>query len=65
MSKGVHVTEHDDGSISVQLHIVVDHGVNLRAVGESIIGEVYYKVSSATGVPVNRVDIFVDSMVVI
>ena len=64
MSKGVNVHEHDDGSISIELHIVVDHGVNLRALGESIISEVHYKVSSATGVPVKRVDIYVDSMAI-
>ena len=64
MSKGVRVTYDDNGSISVELHIVVDHGVNLSALGESIVKEVSYKVAGATGIPVNRVDVFVDSMVI-
>lgn len=64
MSKGVSVQFNDDGSISVDLHIVVDHGVNINAVCRSIMSEVSYKVSNATGVPVREVQVFVDSMLV-
>lgn len=64
MSKGVSVSFNDDHSAVISLHIVVDHGVNITALGRSIMGEVSYKVSEATGVPVSRVDVFVDSMLV-
>ena len=40
----------------------MDHGINIAAVGPAIINEVSYKVNQATGVPVARVDVFVDSM---
>ena len=62
MSKGVDVRFEDDGSISIDLHIVVDHGVNLTALGSSIISEVSYKVSAATGVRVRSVGVYIDSM---
>lgn len=62
MSKGVEVHFEEDGSISVELHIVVDHGVNLSALSESIMSEVGYKVTAATGVTVNQVDVYIDSM---
>ena len=62
MGKGVFVSFGEDGAVSVALHIAVDQGVNLAAVGRSIIGEVSYKVEQATGVPVKRVDVFVDSI---
>jgi uncharacterized alkaline shock family protein YloU len=62
MSKGVGVRLNDDGSVSIDLHIVVDHGVNIRALAGSIMNEVSYKVSKATGVPVKNVDVFIDSM---
>ena len=39
MSKGVHVEFHEDGSITINLHIMVDNGVNLNAVGASIISD--------------------------
>ena len=62
MSKGVNATFADDGSISLELHIVVDHGVNISALAHSIINEVSYKVNQAIGVPVARVDVYVDTM---
>lgn len=62
MSKGVFVHFEEDGTISVELHIVVDHGVNLSALSESIMSEVGYKVTAATGVHVNQVDVYIDSM---
>lgn len=64
MSKGVKVTYHEDGSISLELHIIVDNGVNLMAVSRSIMSEVKYNVSRATGVEVRSVDVFVDFMVI-
>ena len=48
--------------ISLELHIAVDHGVNISALAHSIINEVSYKVNQATGVPVARVDVYVDTM---
>lgn len=32
MSKGVSITYHEDDTISVELHIIVENGVNLPAV---------------------------------
>ena len=64
MNKGVLVTYHEDGTISIDLHIIVDHGVNLAAVGDSIISEVRYVVEKTTDTKVRNVNVFVDSMVV-
>ena len=64
MSKGVIVTYDDDNdSVSLELHIGVDHGVNISAVSASIIKEVKYKLESATGVPVKNVNVFVDTII--
>ena len=64
MSKGIETQLGEDGSVSLGLHIAVDHGVNLMALCRSIINEVSYKVSKATGVPVKRVDVYVDTMLI-
>ena len=64
MGKGVKVQLHDDGTISIDLHIIVDHGVNLGAVGASIISEVRYVVTKCTGTEVRAVNVYVDSMMV-
>ena len=63
MSKGVTVINNDDGSISLELHTGVDHGVNMSAVARSIIKEVSYKLSRSAGVPVRRVDVYIDTII--
>ena len=64
MGKGVLVTFHEDGAISIDLHIIVDHGVNLAAVGSSIISEVRYVVEKTTETEVRQVNVYIDSMVI-
>lgn len=63
MNKGVLVTFHEDGAISIDLHIIVDHGVNIVTLGNSIISEVRYVVTKSTGTEVRAVNVFVDSIV--
>ncbi len=64
MAKGVKVIFHEDDSISIDLHIMVDNGVNLTAVGESIISEVRYVVTNTTGTEVRDVNVYIDSMMI-
>ena len=63
VGKGVKVTFHDDDSISIDLHIVVDN-VNMNAVGASIISEVRHQVKKCTGTEVRSVNVYVDSMMI-
>ena len=63
MSKGVEVRFNDDDSISLDLHIGVDQGVNISAVARSIMNEVSYKLSKATGMPVKSVDVYIDTII--
>ena len=64
MSKGVRVEFHEDDTISIDLHIIVDNGVNLNAVGASIISEVRYVVAKCTGTEVRAVNVYIDSMMI-
>ena len=64
MSKGVNVQLHEDDTISIDLHIIVDNGVNLNTVGESIISRVRDEVSKYTGTEVRAVNVFIDSMMI-
>ena len=63
MSKGVKVTYNEDGTVSIELHIIVENGVNIPAVCRSIMNEVRYVVNKNTGAEVRAVDVFVDSMI--
>ena len=64
MGKGVRVEFHEDDTLSIDLHIIVEHGVNLTAVGASIISEVRYVVNKYTGTEVRAVNVFVDSIMI-
>ena len=64
VGKGVKVTFHEDDTITIDLHIIVDHGVNLAAVGESIISAVRYVVTKCTGTEVRAVNVYIDSMMI-
>ena len=63
MSKGVNVIYNEDESISIELHIIVENGVNIPAVCRSIMNEVRYVVNKNTGAEVRAVDVFVDFMI--
>ena len=63
MSKDVNVIYNEDESISIELHIIVENGVNIPAVCRSIMNEVRYVVNKNTGAEVRAVDVFVDSMI--
>ena len=64
LGKGVKVEFHEDDTITIDLHIMVGNGVNLNAVGNSIIDEVRYMVHSCTGTEVRKVNVYIDSMMI-
>ena len=64
MSKGVKVTYNADNTVSIELHIVVENGVNITTVCRSIMGEVKYMVNQNTGVEVREVNVCVNSITV-
>ena len=56
------VVSASDGRISIELHIMVDYGINIPAVCRSIISEVRYNVQRMTGAVVERMTICVDGI---
>lgn len=62
IGKGVKVIHQEDESVSIELHIIVDNGVNLQALGSSMMSEVCYTVHKMTGAQVRAVDVCIDAM---
>lgn len=62
--KGVLVDFHEDNSITIHLHIIVEYGVNLAAIGNSIISEVRYIVTKTTGTEIRDINVYIDSIAV-
>ncbi|HET9287664.1 MAG TPA: Asp23/Gls24 family envelope stress response protein [Gaiella sp.] len=58
--RGVRVRQADDG-LALELHVVVDYGVNLAEVTSMVRSRVAYEVERHTGLPVKAVDVHVDS----
>ena len=57
---GVRVRE-TDGGLALELHVVVDHGINLAEVTAMVQSRVTYEVERHTGLDVKAVDVHVDS----
>ena len=61
MRKGVFVT-FEGKELLVELHIIVEHGVNIQTVAPSIIDQVSYAIEKMTGVNVKSVNVCVDGI---
>ena len=60
-ARGVKV-DFKDGALTIDLHISLMYGVNINAVSKSIINKVTYTVRRATGLNVEKVNVFVDAI---
>jgi len=61
ITKGIKVSTEDE-KISIDLHVIVEYGVNIKAISESIIGSVKYAVESATGFKIGKVTVNVEGV---
>ncbi len=61
ISKGIKV-EVEDNMIIIDMHIMVQYGVNISAICESIMHNVGYQVSSMTGFEVKEINVHVEGM---
>ena len=64
VGKGVKIHFNEDDTITIDLHVMVGGGVNLTAVGNSIVDEVRYMVHKCTGTEVRAVNVYIDSMMI-
>ena len=51
-----------DGRLVIDMHIIVSYGVNISAIVKSIIHKVRYTVEEATGLDVQKVNVYVDKI---
>ncbi len=61
LTKGVKVKSVDN-KFSIDLHIIVQYGVNINAICESIMHNVKYQVENLAGIEVDNIDIYVESV---
>lgn len=63
MSRGVRLSS-EKGALNIELHVAVEHGVNIAVISHCIMDEVRFVVEHYTGISVNKIDVCVDSIVV-
>jgi len=61
LTKGVFLSKDGDDLI-IGLHIIVKYGTNIAAVTDNILQNVKYEVENLAGVPVGRINIFIDGI---
>ena len=61
VAQGVAVDGADDG-LHIDLHVVVEHGLNLAEVGATVRSRVAYEVERLTGLAVAAVEVHIDDV---
>ena len=62
--KGINVTINDN-AIEIDFHVIVSYGVSISTVADNLIENVKYKVEEFTGMPVEKINIYVEGVRVI
>lgn len=61
LTKGIHLTV-EDNVISLEFHIIIEYGVNIKAVTDNLISTVKYKLETFSGMSVNQIDVYVEGV---
>ncbi len=64
LNRGVNVTVNDN-KITVDFHIIVSYGVSISAVADNLVSNVRYKIEEFSGLPVEKINIYVEGVRVI
>jgi uncharacterized alkaline shock family protein YloU len=62
LSKGVEIRTDEDNNISVCLHIIVEYGTNIHAIGDVVASTVRYKLEESLELPVESVRVVVEGV---
>lgn len=64
LNRGVRITV-EDNKITVDFHIIVSYGVSISAVADNLVSNVRYKIEEFSGLPVEKINIYVEGVRVI
>ncbi len=65
LTRGIQVAISEENHISLSFHIIVAYGVSISAVTENLISNVKYKVEEFSGMPVDKINIYIEGVRVI
>lgn len=61
LTKGINL-QVTDNTISIDFHIVIEYGVNIRAVTDTLISTVKYKMEAFSGMKVEHINVYVEGV---
>ena len=65
LTRGIQVKIDEDNHIKIGFHVIVAYGVSISAVTENLISNVKYRVEEFTGMPVDKINIYIEGVRVI
>lgn len=65
LTRGIQVSISEDNHIALDFHIIVAYGVSISAVTENLISNVQYRVEEFSGMPVDKINIYIEGVRVI
>lgn len=61
ITKGININIQDDG-VTVEMHIIVEYGININTICKSIVNRVRYNIENHVGLKVNCVNVKVEGV---
>ena len=65
LTHGIQVSISDENTITINFHVIVAYGVSISAVTDNLISNVKYKVEEFSGMPVDKINIYIEGVRVI
>ena len=65
LTKGIQVGISDENKITLNFHVIVAYGVSISAVTDNLISNVKYRVEEFSGMPVDKINIYIEGVRVI
>ena len=65
LGRGIKVRISEDNHVSLSFHIIVAYGVSISAVTDNLISNVKYRVEEFSGMPVDKINIYIEGVRVI
>ena len=62
LRQGIQIARDREGGVTIDLHVVVEYGLNLAEVASTIRNRVSYEVGRLTGLPVRSVEVHIDDV---
>ena len=65
LTRGIQVNISEENHVTLDFHIIVTYGVSISAVTDNLISNVKYRVEEFAGMPVDKINIYIEGVRVI